>query len=454
MKDQMNSRPIDPILNQERLSDFAQFAVSDSHDLWPRIERDAHSSATDITTTRPGILSLSLSRAWTAVGILLIAATFAILGLGLVVLVLSNGHDQVPAAQPDSTVTPTPTGTAIPAAVVPPKAAPTPGIESAAAGEGPSGSQTHPDESTPSPEPKPEPTPTPEHTETPTANPISTPDPTVTPPQTSTPTPTTTPTSHAHVNPYAPTDGDYPTATATPPPTSTPTPEPTYANVTVSENPDDIYYWTTANGSTYKVHEIRDPAPASEELDEGTRLVAIDVSQRANVDNQEHSPNLFSVQDVDKYVYSANALTSLWPLFGEGRLNSRQTIRGWVSFTLPDSALIEIVRAKKNRVSPPVEIAGFIPFVGLNLSGRTVQVRLVHFERVTGTVSFSITTSLPECMGDDFGKMLTVRPPYQQLITYETTLPATCTRGNPVFEATAYINGREQASATTTYALP
>lgn len=48
-----------------------------------------------------------LSRAWTAVGVLLIAATFAALGFGLAVLVLSNGHDMAPAAQPDATLTPT-----------------------------------------------------------------------------------------------------------------------------------------------------------------------------------------------------------------------------------------------------------------------------------------------------------------------------------------------------------
>ena len=184
------------------------------------------------------------------------------------------------------------------------------------------------------------------------------------------------------------------------------------------------------------------------------RLVAIDVTQRADEDDQQHSPNYFSVQDVDKYVYSANALTSLRPLFREGRLNNTQSFRGWVSFSLPESALIERVRVVKNVDSAPVEIADFIPFVGLNVDGRKVQVRISRFERVTDSVSFSITASRPECAGDDFGKMLTIRPPYQQLMTYETAIPATCTGGNVTFEATAYINGREQASATNPYALP
>ena len=100
----MNTQPMDEYLNRERLTDLAQFAVPDGHDLWPKIERAARASSSSLATPRTGILSLGLSRAWTAVGVLLIAATFAALGFGLAVLVLSNGHDQVPAAP----VTPTP----------------------------------------------------------------------------------------------------------------------------------------------------------------------------------------------------------------------------------------------------------------------------------------------------------------------------------------------------------
>ena len=115
----MNTQPMDQYLNRERLTDLAQFAVPDGHDLWPKIERAARASASGMTTQRPGILSLGLSRAWTAVGILLIAATFAALGFGLAVLVLSNGHDQVPATQPEATLLPTP---------IAPKVSPTPSV--------------------------------------------------------------------------------------------------------------------------------------------------------------------------------------------------------------------------------------------------------------------------------------------------------------------------------------
>ena len=113
----MNTQPMDANLNRERLTDLAQFAVPDGHDLWPMIEQSARRSVTGIARPRPGILSLGLSRASSAVGILLIAATFAALGFGLAVLVLSNGHDQVPAAQPGATATPT---------AIAPTASPTP----------------------------------------------------------------------------------------------------------------------------------------------------------------------------------------------------------------------------------------------------------------------------------------------------------------------------------------
>ncbi len=112
----MNTHPTNQYLNRERLTDLARFAVPDGHDLWPRIEQTARTSPAAMPAPRPGLLSLGLSRAWTAVGILFIAATFAALGFGLAVLVLSNGHDQVPAAP----VTPTPaaaTATPIPAPV-------------------------------------------------------------------------------------------------------------------------------------------------------------------------------------------------------------------------------------------------------------------------------------------------------------------------------------------------
>ncbi len=113
----MNTHPTDENLTRERLTDLAQFAVPDGHDLWPRIEKVTRASVSGMTTPRPGFLSLGFSRAWTAVGVLFIAATFAALGFGLAVIVLSNGHDQVPAAQLEATPT-----------TIAPTASPTPSV--------------------------------------------------------------------------------------------------------------------------------------------------------------------------------------------------------------------------------------------------------------------------------------------------------------------------------------
>ena len=89
----MTTQPMNQYLTPARLTDLAQFAVPDGHDLWPEIERAARRSKAAISTTSsPGMLSLGIIGAWTAVGILLIAATFAILGFALAVLVLSSGE--------------------------------------------------------------------------------------------------------------------------------------------------------------------------------------------------------------------------------------------------------------------------------------------------------------------------------------------------------------------------
>ena len=115
----MSTHTMDDFLNNRRLSDLARFAVPDGHDLWPEIERSARRYAASMPTSRPSILSLGFSSAWTAVGILLIAATLAVLGFGLAVLVLSNDEMSVPATQPEATATPAASTPAVSATAVP-----------------------------------------------------------------------------------------------------------------------------------------------------------------------------------------------------------------------------------------------------------------------------------------------------------------------------------------------
>ena len=47
----MNMQPVDELLNRERLTDLAQSAVFDAHDLWPRIER----SVRDLQPRKAGL---------------------------------------------------------------------------------------------------------------------------------------------------------------------------------------------------------------------------------------------------------------------------------------------------------------------------------------------------------------------------------------------------------------
>ena len=115
----MSTLTMDEFLNHKRLTDFAQFAVPDGHDLWPEIERSARRNAASMPTTRPSFLSLGFSGAWTAVGILLIAATFAVLGFGLAVLVLSKDEIAAPATQPKVTATPAASAPTLSATAVP-----------------------------------------------------------------------------------------------------------------------------------------------------------------------------------------------------------------------------------------------------------------------------------------------------------------------------------------------
>ena len=84
---------------------------------WPSIGQPPVPSA------RPNGIGSGASLAWTAVGTLLIAATLAAMGFALAVLVISDRQDEVPAAQPDATVTPTP---------ITPTASPVPAVEVAA----------------------------------------------------------------------------------------------------------------------------------------------------------------------------------------------------------------------------------------------------------------------------------------------------------------------------------
>ena len=110
-------------------------------------------------------------------------------------------------------------------------------------------------------------------------------------------------------------------------------------------------------GSSYTVNEIRDPAPASRSLDVGKRLVAVDVTQVGLQDGVSYNPLNFSVQDSEGYVYDRSGYTELDPRFGSGELSAGQKVRGWLTFEVPESAVLVSVLVESGVFGPNVVIA-------------------------------------------------------------------------------------------------
>ena len=101
-------------------------------------------------------------------------------------------------------------------------------------------------------------------------------------------------------------------------------------------------------GSLYTVNRVVDPAsgrPAA-----GMRLVSVDVTQEALVDNVSYSHWIFHVQDTDSFIYDRTNSGDAEPSFGVGTLDTDQKVRGWITFEIPATATL---------VSILVEPSGF-----------------------------------------------------------------------------------------------
>ena len=125
--------------------------------------------------------------------------------------------------------------------------------------------------------------------------------------------------------------------------------------------PTVIFGAVAAGASTYTVNEIRDPAPARRDVDPGKRLIAIDITQHAFLGDDPYNPLYFSVQDSDGYVYSRGGYADVEPRFSSGDLARGQSVRGWVSFTVPQSAVLISVMVEVGYSSPSVVIADLTP---------------------------------------------------------------------------------------------
>ena len=94
-------------------------------------------------------------------------------------------------------------------------------------------------------------------------------------------------------------------------------------------------------GSSYSVHEVRDPVPPGYSgVDEGNRFVAVDVTQNGIEDGANFSLSNFSVQDADGYVYDLDVSADINPKFGYGSLAAGQRVRGWIAFQIPEDAML------------------------------------------------------------------------------------------------------------------
>ena len=138
--------------------------------------------------------------------------------------------------------------------------------------------------------------------------------------------------------------------------TSTPVPPPP----AVSPPSDSPAVGSTveAGDSTYRVNEIVDPA--SGELlppDEGNRYVAADITQTAGEDGDRYSYLNFSAQDSQGYVYGGTIWADPEPIFDSGALGPNEITRGWVTFEVPESAVLITIRVEYEFLEPVKVIA-------------------------------------------------------------------------------------------------
>ncbi len=102
--------------------------------------------------------------------------------------------------------------------------------------------------------------------------------------------------------------------------------------------PDSSFDPVQVMDSRYTVNRVVDPAsgrPAA-----GMRLVSIDVTQEALVDNVSHSHWDFQVQDTDSFIYDRTNSGDAEPSLGVGTLATDKKVRGWITFEVPATATL------------------------------------------------------------------------------------------------------------------
>ena len=102
--------------------------------------------------------------------------------------------------------------------------------------------------------------------------------------------------------------------------------------------PDSSFDPVQVMGSLYIVNRVLDPAsgrPAA-----GMRLVSVDVTQKALVDDASYSHWIFHVQDSNSFFYDRSNSGDAQPSLGIGTLATGDQVRGWITFEVPAGATL------------------------------------------------------------------------------------------------------------------
>ena len=116
----------------------------------------------------------------------------------------------------------------------------------------------------------------------------------------------------------------------------------------------------TSEVANYTVNAIQDNLPGTEfsKPEPGQRWVAFDVTIEAN-EKMSYGPFDFSIQSADQFVYETEFVSSEQPKphLSSGDLGPGGTVRGWVFFEVPATAVLKELRATPDFGEPPVVIA-------------------------------------------------------------------------------------------------
>ena len=115
-----------------------------------------------------------------------------------------------------------------------------------------------------------------------------------------------------------------------------------------------------AGGSIYTVNGVQDPGPEPEDEffgpEEGNRWIVLDITQEASGGQDSAGPWDFKVQDEAGFLYDWT-FGEAEPEFPSIELADGQRVRGYLTFEVPEDAVLVAVYADADFPQPPVMIA-------------------------------------------------------------------------------------------------